>query len=68
MEKHADKGRLLIAQSMLESENIGVQGISIAIDCIISYDDSITPKLEKIINRCKNKKDYESNLRITRWK
>ena len=51
MEKHSDKGRYLIALAILDNENSGHKVTLDAIDCLLAYDSSRTPKLEKILNR-----------------
>ena len=47
MEKHADKGRYLIALAILDNENSGHKVTLYAIDCLLAYNSSRTPKLEK---------------------
>jgi len=55
MEKHADKGRLLVAEAILLNERIGnFDLIKNALNCIFAYDDSINPKLKKIIKKIKD--------------
>jgi len=54
VEKHADKGRYLIALAILTNENSGDEVTMDAMDCLLAYDSSRTPKLNRIINRIQN--------------